>query len=946
MQRFSLKSALTVSASAAILAGAMAAPAHAQTSDGFNAEDEIISIGTRRQARSAADTPAPVDVISGVEFTQNAANDVQDLLRTALPSYNVNTQPISDAASIVRPANLRGLSPDNTLVLVNGKRRHRGAVISFLGGGIADGAQGVDVSSLPSIALKQVQVLRDGASSQYGSDAIAGVIGFDLKDASEGGSFEVKYGSTYDGDGDNYSIAGNVGLPLGDAGFVNISGEYGDTDGTVRAAQRTDVAALIAAGNTAAADNLTINSYTDEFAQYWGQPDVENDLKLAINTGIELNESAELYAFGTYAERTTTGGFFYRNPTNRGGVYRGPRVNNLNGFEVELTDDMGTEDTSDDLYQQITYTPDPMNPGAFTRGLSGVDLTDAETGASVRVGNVAGLDPNVCPQGIPLTGTDGLIPNAGVLATVAADDNCFSFIEAIPGGFVPRFGGDLEDIGLSAGIRGDLDFGNGLSYDLSVTHGSSEVQFFITNTVNASLGPIAGSGNREVVRDFIPGGQKQKETIVNADFGYGIAMDGWASDLNIGFGAEYRKETFDLFAGDNNSFALGPLAISTPAFPIGQGFSSSSNGFGGFPNSSSNSQDSYAGYIDLEGDVTDALTLQAALRYEDYSSFGDTLNYKLAALYKINDNVRVRGTYSTGFHAPTGGQANITNVTTQNVNGVLVDQGTLPLNTAAGQLAADFIASTGERPTLQAEDARNISLGVAFDTGGFNWTVDYFNIKVDDRVALGANVDFLDALQFAGATANSISGAIAELDANGTINRQDFLGLDDLAQFRFFSNSFDTKTQGIDVRGDYKFEMAGGDSTFIVAANWTDTEVTRQGPISDTRVRALEDLLPNVKGSATLLHSQGMWNGMVRANYYGSWFDSGNGFDVGSEILIDAEIGAEVMEGVELMIGANNLFDNYPDENPGQGGSGQLYPEASPIGFAGGQYYVKARYTF
>ena len=922
MQRFSLKSALTISASAAMLAGAMSTASLAQTSDGFNPEDEVVSLGTRRQARSAADTPAPVDVISGVEFTQNAANDVQDLLRTALPSYNVNTQPISDAASIVRPANLRGLSPDNTLVLVNGKRRHRGAVISFLGGGIADGAQGVDVSSIPSIALKQVQVLRDGASSQYGSDAIAGVIGFDLKDAAEGGSFEVKYGSTYAGDGDNYSIAGNVGLPLGDAGFVNISGEYGDTDGTVRAAQRSDVAALISAGNTAAADNLTINSYTDEFAQYWGQPDVEDDLKLAINTGIELNENTELYAFGTYAERQTTGGFFYRNPTNRGGVYRGPVLDANDFSSVLSSNNNGTPDNDED---------------DFFENSDGDRIDD--TVNSVRVGDLDGLEAGgACPVGIPLTDGGGLIPNPDVLATVTADDNCFSFIEAIPGGFVPRFGGNLEDIGLSAGIRGDLDFANGLGYDLSITHGSSEVNFFINNTVNASLGPIAGSGNREIVRDFIPGGQKQKETVINADFNYGIAVDGWASDLGVAFGAEYRKETFDLFAGDANSFALGPLAS--------QGFSSSSNGFGGFPNSNSNSQDSYAGYIDLEADVTDALTLQGALRYEDYSSFGDTLNYKIAGLYRINDNVRLRSTYSTGFHAPTAGQANITNVTTQIIGGELIDQGTLPLNTAAGQLAANFIESTGDRPTLGAEDAKNFSAGIAFDTGGMNWTIDYFNIKVEDRVALGANVDFLAALQFAGAEADNVSDALTELDAAGTINRADFAGLDDLTEFRFFTNSFDTKTQGIDVRGDYKFEMGGGDSTFIIAANWTDTEVTDAGPISENRVLALEELLPNVKGSATLLHSKGMWSGLLRANYYGSWFDNGNEFAVGSEVLIDAEIGAEVYEGVELMIGANNLFDAYPDENPGQNGTGQLYPEASPIGFAGGQYYVKARYTF
>ena len=923
MKTLSLKSQLALSASALLIATSFSTASFAQADGPTASADEIITTGTRRKARSAADTPAPVDVISGLEFTQSAANDVQDLLRTAVPSYNVNTQPISDAASIVRPANLRGLSPDNTLVLLNGKRRHRGAVISFLGGGISDGAQGTDVSSIPSIALKQVEVLRDGASSQYGSDAIAGVINFKLKDAAEGGQFEVKYGSTYEGDGDNYSIAGNIGLPLGDRGFVNVSAEYGDTDGTSRTAPRTDVAALIAAGNTATADFLTVNSYTDEASQDWGQPDVEDDLKFSINSAVELNDSAELYAFGTYAERKTTGGFFFRNPTNRGGVYAGP-VLDANDFDSVLTlNDNGTPDNDDDDFYQ--------NAALAT-------ITD--TVNSVLIGDLDGLGAGgTCPAGIPLTDGGGLIPNPGVLATVVADDNCFSFVEAIPGGFVPRFGGNLRDMSINGGLRGDLDIGNGLSYDLSATYGTSKVEFFINNTVNASLGPISASDNTQVVRDFIPGGQEQIETVVNADFGYAIPVNGWASDLGVAFGGEYRKETFDLFAGGANSFALGPLAD--------QGFSSSSNGFGGFPNSSSNSQDSYAAYIDLEADISDAFTLGGALRYEDYSTFGDTLNYKIAALYKVTDNFRVRSTYSTGFHAPTGGQANITNVTTQNVAGVLVDQGTLPLNTAAGQLAADFVASTGERPTLGAEDAKNFSAGIAFGSGPMEWTVDYFNISVKDRVALGANIDFLSALQFAGATATTIGGALTELDANGTINRQDFLGLDDLLQFRFFSNSFDTKTQGIDVVGRYPFEMMGGQSNFILAANWTDTEVTRQGTISDGRVQSLEDLLPKVKGSATLNHSKGIWRGMLRANYFGAWDDTGNGVDdVSPELFFDAELGAEVMDGLELMLGANNFLDNYPDENPGQGGSGQLYPEAAPTGFNGGQYYIKARYTF
>lgn len=931
MKRMTLKSWLAVTASAAMMTGATATPAFAQDTSTDVVEDEIITIGTRRAQRSALDTPAPVDVISGVEFTKNAATDVQDLLRTAVPSFNINTQPISDAASIVRPANLRGLSPDNTLVLVNGKRRHRGSVISFLGGGISDGAQGVDISAIPSLALKQVEVLRDGASSQYGSDAIAGVINFVLKDSAEGGVIEAQYGSTYEGDGDNYRIAGNVGLPLGDAGFINITAEYGETDGTVRSVVRDDVLGLIAAGNTAAGDFLTINTFTDEVPQYWGQPDVEDDLKLFINSGVELSENAELYAFGSYAERQVTGGFFYRNPTNRGGVYAGPSVNPATGNSlVTVTNDNGTPDNTDDDFDEL-----------FDRVTNALVTNPS---ASVRVGDLDGGD--TCIDGIPLTGTDGLITDATLQGVVNDSANCFAFNELIPGGFVPRFGGNNEDLSITGGMRGELGFGEGLTYDLSVSHGSNRTDFFINNTVNASLGP-------DTPRDFIPGGQKQTETTVNADFTYGVPVESFASDLTVAFGAEYRKEQFDLFAGDAASFALGPLAD--------QGFSSSSNGFGGFPNSSSNSQDSYAGYVELEADVTDALTLQGALRYEDYSAFGDTLDYKIAGLYKVTDTVRLRGAYSTGFHAPTSGQANITNVTTQNVNGVLIDQGTLPLSSAAGQLAADFIESAGNgRPGLGTEEARNIAAGIGFDLGGSTWTVDLYDIKVEGRVALGANVEFLRALRSAGGVDtdldvavtgfDSVSEALTTLDAAGTINRQDFIGLDDLSQFRFFSNSFDTKTQGIDVVGRYGFDLGGGYSNLTLAANYNRTEVTNRGtlnPISDGRVRALEDLLPNIKGNITWNHSQDKWRTMLRANYYGGWDDTGNGVDdIGSEILLDAEIGYEVTDGFELIGGITNFLDNYNDENPGAGGLGQLYSEAGPFGFNGGQYYVRARYTF
>jgi len=878
------------------LAGFALTPLAAAAADGADdVIEEVVVTGTRRAARSAADTTAPVDVITGEDFRRNAATDVQDLLRTAVPAYNVNAQPISDAATISRPANLRGLSPDNTLVLVNGKRRHRGSVISFLGGGISDGAQGVDIATLPSLALQRVEVLRDGASSQYGSDAIAGVINFVLRDEAEGGFVEVTGGSTYDGDGDNYRIAGNFGLPLGDQGFINFTGEYSEVDGTVRSVVRDDVLGLIAAGNTAAADFETINGFTDEVPQYWGQPDVEDDLKLFVNSAFSINDNVEIYAFGNYAERTVTGGFFYRNPTNRGGVYAGPLV-------------------------------DPLTGAADPDGV-----------ASVLVGDLDGVGTGIpCPAGIPLTGTDGVIPDAGILADVVDSQNCFSFVETIPGGFVPRFGGDNEDFSIAAGVRGTIN--EGLSYDLSVVHGSNETQFFIQNTLNASLGP-------ESPRDFIPGGQEQTETVVNLDLAYPLDV-GFASELNLAFGAEYRKEEFDLFAGDPLSFALGPLAD--------QGFSSSSNGFGGFPNSSSNDQDSYAFYIDVETDITEQFTAQAAIRYEDFSVFGDTTNFKVAGLYRVHEGLRFRAAVSTGFHAPTAGQANITNVTTQNVGGVLVDQGTLPLNSAAGQLAADFIEFDGGagRPTLGPEDSVNFSIGTAFDLGGTSWTVDFYSIEVEDRVALGANVDFLDALNFAGGgTAfTSVSAALNGLDAAGTINRQDFLGLDDLSQFRFFANSFDTRTRGLDVVGRYGFDLGSGYSNLTLAFNYNRTRVTDLGdvnPISAGREQALEDLLPRFKGNLSWGHTQGRLRGLVRLNYYGEWDDTGNGVDnISPELLVDVEVGYDLENGLELIAGVNNLFDTFNDENPSAGSLGQLYPESGPFGLNGGQWYLKARYSF
>ena len=890
---------------AATIATAYPLHSFAQEAD-TNAEAEsdaerIIVTGTRLSNRSAADSPVPVDVISGDEFRQNSSTDVQDMLRTAVPSFDINTQPISDAATVVRPANLRGLSPDNVLVLVNGKRRHRGSIISFLGGGISDGAQGVDISAIPSMALKRVEVLRDGASSQYGSDAIAGVLNFILRDNSEGFEVNARYGSTFEGDGDNYTISANAGFEAGENGFINVTAEIRDVEGTVRSIVRDDVAGMVAAGYISADDFVGINTYTSEVPQYWGQPDVEDDIKLFVNSAFELTDTAELYLFGNYGERQVTGGFFYRNPvtegSQRGGVYAGPLVDPITGMPDE----------------------------------NGVH--------SVLVGDLDGVGVGEsCIAGIPIGGNGNVFPDPTLLAQVQASANCFSFIETIPNGFVPRFGGTNEDMAFTVGVRGEIAVGTGLSYDVSAQRGSNRTDFFINNTINASLGP-------DTPRDFVPGGQEQTETLLNVDFVYAVDA-GLYSELSVAFGAEYRKEEFDLFAGDSASFALGPLAS--------QGFSSSSNGFGGFPANTSASQDSKAIYVDLEADVTENLTLQTAIRAEDFSEFGNTTDFKIAGIFHVSDEVRLRAAYSTGFHAPTAGQANITNVTTQNVQGVLIDQGTLPLFSAAGQIAADFVESQGNgRPTLGPEDARNFSFGAAFDIGDTSWTVDYYNIELTDRVALGGNINFLDALNFAGGAGSnftSVSAALTALDANGTIDRGEFVGLDDLSQFRFFSNSFDTTTTGIDLVGNYSFDFMGGDSRLTIAANYNKTEVDSVGtvnPINAGRVAAIEDLLPNLRGNVSWFHDQGDISTLVRANYYGGWDDTGNGVNgIGAEVLIDVQVSYQLNDATRLVAGVDNLLDAYPEENPGAGGSGQLYSEASPFGFNGATWYVQARYTF
>ena len=801
--------------------------------------EEIVTTGTRARARSVEDSPAPVDVLSADYFTNQGDTDLVNLVRNIVPSYNVNTQPISDAATIVRPANLRGLAPDHTLVLVNGKRRHRAAVIYWLGNGVADGAQGPDISAIPAIALKQVEVLRDGAAAQYGSDAIAGVMNFILKDDAEGLTLEAKYGEYSEGDGTTYAISGNIGLPLTDAGFANFSFEYGESDPTDRSVQRDDAAALIAAGNTAVANP----------AQIWGSPIIDNDLKLFANLGLDLGDGSFAYAHGNIAQKHVDGGFYFRNPNTRGAVFSG------DGGQTLLIGDM-------------------------------LDAADGVLDGSAN-----------CPE---VTITDH-VPDPVALAEVFANDDCFSFQEIFPGGFTPRFGGDVRDSSLVAGVRGETE--GGLRWDVSAGFGVNDVDFFINNTVNASLGPATPT-------EFDPGDYTQSEQMVNLDFAYSPS-----ATTNIAFGAEWRNETFEITVGQEESFTIGPLAD--------QGFSAASNGFPGFSNIAGGEFDrkNYSAYVDGEWEPTDSLLLGAALRFEDFDDFGTTTNYKLAGNWRVTDGFGLRGTVSTGFKAPTPGQSNAFNVSTEFdlVLQDLVNNGTVPSTSGPALLR-------GGKP-LEPEESTNFTFGTFFNVGALDVTIDYFQIEVDDRLSLTQDFALTPA-------------EVDQLIAEGITSAGN------LANFRFFANDFDTETKGFDVVATYPVDWANGDTVFSLAYNNTDTKVTNPGDnIGATRIREYEEGLPETRYNIAANHSTGNWRFLARVSYYDDWYDSEDGNTYDGKSLVDLEAAYTHNDNLTVVFGAQNAFDETPDENPGAAaGVGNRYSQFSPFGFNGAYWYLRLRY--
>jgi iron complex outermembrane receptor protein len=886
-------------ASATLLGGAawaQSAPTPTPAADDQSAppaekQDIIIVTGTRT-GRSVQDSAVPVDVLTAEAIEDISFTDTNDIIKTLVPSYTIARQPISDGATFIRPAALRGLSSDKTLVLVNSKRRHRAALVSIGG----SGTQGPDIATIPASALKAVEVLRDGAAAQYGSDAIAGVMNFILKDAPSGGEIQFQAGSYYEDDGEDMLLAANLGLALGENGFINISVEgttaqptnrgmqwaiqRGNTNGVNWQQGSFDVATYLAANPQFEYLFGSGADYDSSNVQIWGQPEAEA-FRSFVNAGYKLSDTMELYAFANYSNSTSDGDFNFRSP-----------VASINTSRIRT-----------------------------------------QTGA------------------------------------------IFQYLSTYPAGRTPRFGGNVVDYSFTGGVKGE--FAENFTYDFSGRYGKDTIYYTLWNTVNPSLGNLSPT-------EFHPGDLISDELAFNADFVYSMPISFFANPLDIGFGAEYRDEGYEIVPGEEASWIAGPYALQDPwnfcsnettvasrtataagltagltntncqtaSDPVYTQLAVGSDGFpGNNPDySGSLNRDSTALYVDFASDVTDSLFLDLALRYEDYSDFGETFDYKLSSRYALTDDINIRGSVGTGFRAPTPGQLSTINVSTRFPAGEPVAVGLFP----ATNPVSVFL---GAKP-LKPETSTNYSLGATGSFGPFDVTLDFYQIDLEDQFYTTATITVTQAIRDA-----LLAAGVPGADTIGGVN--------------FFQNAFDSKTEGVDLVVTYDADWGEfGSTAFTTSLNYNKFSIEKvniSGLFFEEDVFDFENAAPKFRGAFSATHTLGDFTFMARANYTGDYTVSNcltgtatDGFtcnknassaypqgltkqEMPAEVLFDIEFGWQATDTLSLALGARNVLDSYPAEgNPylQETTNGRIYRSDSIVDWQGGFYYLRAKQTF
>ena len=871
MKTYKLISALAVTVSSTALFVAAANPAFAQQDTSAQAAEAeeatginaIIVTGTRRTDRTVADSTVPVDVISGEALLNSGTTETNKLLNQLVPSFNFPQPSLTDGTDSLRPATLRGLAPDQVLVLVNGKRRHQSALVN-LNGSVGRGSTAVDLNTIPPLAIERLEVLRDGAASQYGSDAIAGVINIQLKKGI-GGRAQATFGKyitemedvgqvdtvslttgltdnpviTYTGedrkrrDGDTYTFASNFGLPLGDNGYVNLTAEYKDRSPTNRSGP--DIRRnYFNAGDPREA---TFNRYAHRYGD-----GVSQDLNFFVNGGIEFSDAAEFYTFGSYGIRKGNGAGFYRRSA---------------------------------------------------------DARNRDWSASTT-----------------------------------------TFVPIYADGFLPLIASEIVDISAAAGLRGAM---SGWDYDLSVVYGSNRLDYEIQNTVNTSLGGAVSA------RQFDAGGLRSGQTSINLDMRRDLDI-GIGQSVSLAVGGEYRNENYKIVPGELQSYVNGPFS-SAPFNAAG-----GAQVFPGFrpANATDVSRDSFAGYIELDADLSDSLTMQLAGRYEHFSDFGDTINGKAAARYEIVDGVALRGSISTGFRAPSLAQQSFATTSTNNVGGVLIEVGTFPVSSPVA-------VALGAQP-LTPEKSVNLGGGVTFTPiSGLSITADYYNIKINDRITLTENLQGADVLALL--TSAGVTG---------------------VSSARFFINGIDTRTTGLDIVASYRVPEFGlGKFRVSVGYNLNNTKITDRRVFSGFTAQRLfarqesyrlTDGQPKNKLNATLDWDYNNLGMTLRTNRYGEVFlpsgfstsANNSNIAIGPGIvpgdiflspkwITDLEFRFKPVESVSIAFGANNVLDVYPDRLPfgtvdgvnyGFNNSFLPYSSQSPFGFSGRFVYGRVSIDF
>ena len=865
------KRVLPTAIALALLAPATYTPMVFAQDDSDAQLEQIIVTGSRGRPRTVADSPVPIDVFSEDDLRAISYTDTNDILKTLVPSFNLGRQPISDGSSFIRPAELRGLPTDKTLVLVNSKRRHRSALVQIGG----SGTQGPDIATIPSIALKNIEVLRDGASAQYGSDAIAGVINFILKDADDGFSVSIDSGEFSEGDGAQTTVQANLGLPLGNSGFLNMSAEINEADATsrseqyceswfcadpngdnpynIRSGQNGGDAAFLAGLSSA---NIGQDS---SVVQPWGQPNAEA-ARFFFNAGYQIDADTEAYAFGNISESESDGGFFYRYPGNG---------------------------TIEDLRE--------------------------------------------------------------------ADGGIYNPLEKYPGGFTPRFFGEVSDFSLLGGIRGSFD--NGLNYDISGRTGESEIRYTLGNTINPSQG-------RASQKSFKPGDLINSETQFQADFNYEFESD-FASPLLLAFGTSYMDESYEVVQGELNSYAAGPhatpdpfgfcsanaptaagagviangstLNCADPSDPVYQVVGVGSNGFPGFSPQFSEKYErsSVALFADLSTDITDSLFLQAAIRYEDYDDFDSETVVKLAGLYRLSDQFAIRGSVGTGFRAPTPGQQGTINVSTRLPNGFPVATGLFP---AGGPVAQALGASA-----LEPETSTNYTIGFTANVGQLDLTVDYYQINLDDAT-------------------NAISTRDVSTDPTSGTAYQNYLLLDgagvaganSIGGVLYFANGYDISSEGVDIVASYPLDFdSAGTTNLSMALNYTKKafESDASAFLNEEARFDFVNFNPNWRGVFTAAHDINDLRLVARASYWGESENANSGTSLrqtqDSTWFVDLEAQYQINDTFRIAAGGRNLFDEYPVKgNIGDSCCGRIYESGTVVDWNGSYWFARLTANF